>query len=76
LGGLRIVHLPGEPMLEFQRHAGDAIVAGYGDISPGYLCTDKAFEEGGYEPSASSAGPGTEAAVKQAISAVFGRARG
>jgi hypothetical protein len=76
LGGLRIVHLPGEPMLEFQRHAGDAIVAGYGDISPGYLCTDKAFEEGGYEPSASSAGPGTEAAVKQAISAVLGRARG
>ena len=42
-------------------------VAGYGDISPGYLCTDRAFEEGGYEPSAANAGPGTEARVKQAI---------
>jgi hypothetical protein len=71
LGDLRIVHLPGEPMLEFQRHAGEAIVAGYGDISPGYLCPDKAFEEGGYEPSASNGGPGTEAAVKKAITAIL-----
>ncbi|HNY41764.1 MAG TPA: hypothetical protein PKJ41_15295, partial [Bryobacteraceae bacterium] len=71
LGGVRIVHLPGEPLLEFQRHAGDAIVAGYGDISPGYLCPDKAFEQGGYEPSASNAGPGTEAAMKQAIMEVL-----
>jgi hypothetical protein len=71
LGGVRIVHLPGEPLLEFQRHAGEAIVAGYGDISPGYLCPDKAFEEGGYEPSASNGGPGTEAAVKQAMAKVL-----
>ena len=76
LGGLQIVHLPGEPLLEFQRHAGDAIVAGYGDISPGYLCPDKAFEEGGYEPSASNAGPGTEAALKQAITKVLARSNG
>jgi hypothetical protein len=71
LGEVRIVHLPGEPMLEFQRHAGEAIVAGYGDISPGYLCPDKAFEEGGYEPSASNGGPGTEEAVKQAMAKVL-----
>lgn len=71
LGDVRIVHLPGEPLLEFQRHAGEAIVAGYGDIAPGYLCPDKAFEEGGYEPSASNGGPGTEAVVKQAMATVL-----
>lgn len=71
LGDVRIVHLPGEPLLVFQRHAGEAIVAGYGDIAPGYLCPDKAFEEGGYEPSASHAGQGTEAAVKQAMAKVL-----
>lgn len=73
LGQVRILHLPGEPMLEFQRFAKTlrpenfVAVAGYGDISPGYLCTGRAFDEGGYEPSAANAGPGTEARVKQAI---------
>jgi hypothetical protein len=78
-GDIRIVHLPGEPMLEFQKFAqaqspGSFVaVAGYGDMSPGYLCTDAAFKEGGYEPSASNAGPGTEARVKEAIRNVLGR---
>ncbi len=71
LAEVPIVHLPGEPMLEFQRFAPEAIVAGYGDISPGYLCPDKAYSEGGYEPSATNAGPGTEAAVKRAITEVL-----
>lgn len=77
LGGVRILHLPGEPMLEFQRYAQGlraddfVAVAGYGDLSPGYLCTDRAWTEGGYEPSASNSGPGTEAAVKKAIQEVF-----
>ncbi len=77
LGGVRILHLPGEPMLEFQRYAQDlrtdefVAVAGYGDLSPGYLCTDRAWTEGGYEPSASNSGPGTEAAVKKAIQELF-----
>jgi hypothetical protein len=67
------VHLPGEPMLEFQKYAQSlapsafVAVAGYGDLSPGYLCTDRAFREGGYEPGASNAGPGTEAAVKEVL---------
>ena len=73
LGQVRILHLPGEPMLAFQRFAQGlypdrfVAVAGYGDISPGYLCTDRAFQEGGYEPSAANAGPGTEARVKRLI---------
>ncbi len=72
-GPARLLFLPGEPMLEYQKYArglrpGQFVaVAGYGDISPGYLCTDRAFEEGGYEPSAANAGPGTEARVKEAI---------
>ena len=78
MGGVSILHLPGEPMLEFQRYArqlrpeGFVTVAGYGDISPGYLCTDQAFEQGGYEPSASRAGRGTEAQVKRVILELLG----
>jgi len=77
-GRIRILHLPGEPMLEFQRYAHVKhpdefiVIAGYGDMSPGYLCTDRAFAEGGYEPSASNAGPGTEARVKEAIRKLLG----
>jgi len=79
IGRVRILHLPGEPMLEFQTYAqrlrpeNFMAVAGYGDISPGYLCTDQAFAQGGYEPSASNAGPGTEALVKAAIRQLLGR---
>jgi hypothetical protein len=70
---VQFLFLPGEPMLEFSRYARRAggsreiLVAGYGDISPGYLCTDEAIRQGGYEPSASNVGPGTEAALKNAI---------
>jgi hypothetical protein len=77
LGSVRILHLPGEPMLEFQKYAqglraNDFVaVAGYGDLSPGYLCTDRAWTEGGYEPSASNSAPGTETAVKRAIQQVL-----
>ena len=79
IGGIWILHLPGEPMLEFQRFAqqecrGEFIaISGYGDMSPGYLCTDRAFNEGGYEPSASNAGPGTEERVKAIIRRLLGR---
>lgn len=67
LNDFRFLVLPGEPMLDFQKHAPEALIAGYGDISPGYLCPDAAFQEGGYEPSASNTGPGAEAVVKRAI---------
>lgn len=73
LGHAAIVHLPGEPLLEFQKYAlglarGRFVaVAGYGDISPGYLCPDVAYAQGGYEPGASNAAPGTEARVKETL---------
>ena len=73
LGGVRILHLPGEPMLDFQLFAqklkpeGFVAVAGYCDCGPGYVCTDAAYVEGGYEPTASNAAPGSEALLKKAI---------
>lgn len=78
LGPVRVVHLPGEPFLEYQRFAQDmapgrfVAVAGYGDIAPGYLCTDRAYAEGGYEPGASNATVGVEGVVKRGIRGVLG----
>lgn len=79
LGHVVIVHLPGEPLLAFQRYAQQlgepsfVAVAGYGEISPGYLCPDEAFRQGGYEPGASNGTPGTEARVKDVIRKLLGR---
>jgi len=42
-------------------------VAAYGDLGPGYICTEQAFREGGYEPSASHVAPDTERVLKDAI---------
>lgn len=73
IGRARILQLPGEPMLTFQKYAqelaGDGFiaVAGYGDCGPGYICTDRAYDEGGYEPTASNVGKGSEAILKGAI---------
>lgn len=78
VGGVWIVHLPGEPMLEFQRYAqrfkpGDFVaVAGYGDCGTAYICTDQAIAEGGYEPTASNVGRGSEKWMKQAIRQLLG----
>lgn len=78
MGDVYVVHLPGEPMLEFQRFAQrqrpDAFVAvaGYGDGSTSYLCTAPSFEEGSYEPGASAVGPGAEQILKAAICRLLG----
>jgi len=77
IGNVYIVHLPGEPMVAFQQYAQglkpDAFVAvaGYGDCAPGYLCTEGAFREGGYEPTASAVVPESETALKKAIAALL-----
>jgi hypothetical protein len=78
IGKVHILHLPGEPMLEFQFFAqqarpGDFVaVAGYGDCGCAYICTDQAIADGGYEPTASNVGKGSEAALKKAIQALLG----
>jgi hypothetical protein len=73
IGPADLLHLPGEPFVEYQLHAQKArpdrfvAVAGYGEGGPGYICTDASIKEGGYEPTASQVGPPSEALLKSAI---------
>jgi len=46
-------------------------VAGYGEGGPGYICTDAALKEGGYEPTMSQVGPPGEALLKAAVEALL-----
>jgi hypothetical protein len=78
LGRVHLVHLPGEPMVAFQLYAQQLLpdefvaVAGYGDGCTNYICTGQAFQEGGYEPSASTVGPQSEKLLKEAIRRLLG----
>ncbi|NQT16008.1 MAG: hypothetical protein HQ582_24850 [Planctomycetes bacterium] len=78
IGPVRILHLPGESMIEFQLYAqrlladGFVAVAAYGDCGPGYICTEKAFDEGGYEPTDSLVVPRSESILKTAIRQLLG----
>ncbi len=74
IGRARILHLPGELMVDFQLAAKAerpdmfVVMAAYGDYGPEYICTDAAYVEGGYEASgASGVAPGSEKVVKDAI---------
>lgn len=75
LGPARILHLPGEPFVEFQLAAKSArpdlfvAVAGYGDYGPWYIGTAVAYEQGGYEtsPRASNVSPEAEQVLLGAI---------
>jgi hypothetical protein len=79
IGRIHILHLPGEPSIEYQFYAQQLLkgqfvaVAGYGDCAPGYMVADKHFEEGGYEPTEAHGGPGSEARIKDAILQVLVR---
>jgi hypothetical protein len=63
LGKVLVLHLPGEPFIEYQLKAQElrkdafVCVAGYGDDGPGYIPTAKAYFEGGYEPTVALAAP-------------------
>lgn len=76
LGKALVLHLPGEPFVEYQLKAQklrkDAFVcvAGYGDGGPGYIPTDKAYLEGGYEPTVALAAP-SEKRLTEAIAKVL-----
>jgi len=78
LGDVCLLHLPGECMIDFQLFAQGLLpsrfvaVAAYGDCGCGYICTEKAFDEGGYEPTDSFVVPESEAALKAAIRDVLG----
>lgn len=78
IGGVHILHLPGEPMICFQLFAqglkSDAFVAvaAYGDGGPGYLCPQEAFDKGGYEPTVSNVVPESDVLLEKAIAALLG----
>ena len=78
MGNVHIVHLPGEPLVDFQffaqglRPAEFVAVAGYGDCGPGYICPAKAYRDGGYEPTDSCVTPAAEGLTKKAIAALLG----
>jgi hypothetical protein len=70
---VNILHLPGEPFIEYQFFAqqqrpGDfTLVAGYGDCGTGYVCMERSFAEGGYEPTDSFVAGRSEAVMKDSI---------
>ena len=78
IGRVHLLDLPGECLVNYQLFAqrsapGDFVaVAAYADLGPGYICTDKAFEEGGYEPTDTAVGPGSEPLLKAAIVKLLG----
>jgi len=82
IGPARVLLLPGECMIEFQLYAQGLLpsrfvaVATCGDCVCGYICTEAAFAEGGYEPTDSFVTPQSEAALKAAIREVLGVEQG
>lgn len=57
LGGVQILHMPGELFIEYQLAAAamkpqaTVCLAAYGDYGPGYIGTEIAYSQGGYETS-------------------------
>jgi hypothetical protein len=80
LGPAQVLHLPGEPFVEYQLRAQEmrpdqfVCVAGYGDDGPGYLPPAAAYLQGGYEPTVALSGPRSEAIINQAMARLL-RAR-
>lgn len=78
MGDIKAIHLPGEPAVEFQLYAQElcpdkfVCTAGYGDGAPGYVCLERFFEEGGYEPTASTVIPQSEKPFRDAIRNLLG----
>ncbi|GMQ80481.1 MAG: hypothetical protein BMS9Abin04_479 [Planctomycetia bacterium] len=75
LGPARVVHLPGEAVVEYQLAAQKmqpdlfVAVAAYGDYGPGYICLQEHYRQGGYEdsPRASRVAPTTETVLMPAL---------
>jgi hypothetical protein len=80
LGRARVLHLPGELFVEYQLAAQKlrpglfVAMAAYGDYAPGYIGTEVAYSQGGYEtgPRASLVAPGVERVLMAAIERLLG----
>jgi hypothetical protein len=72
-GNVFVLHLPGEPFIEYQLAAQKmrpdraVFVSGYGDDGCGYIPTPQGYLEGGYEPTVALAGPESEAILLKAM---------
>ncbi len=79
LGQIWLLNLPGETFIEFQLAAQNLKIgeyvctAGYEEYGPGYICTEVAYGQGGYESSnrASRVAPEAEGEILKAISFVL-----
>src|SRR4051794_24251872 len=75
LGKARVLHMPGELFVEYQLAAQKlrpdlfVAMAAYGEYAPGYIGTEAAYSEGGYEtgPRASLVAPKVEHVLMEAI---------
>lgn len=75
LGKARVLHLPGELFVEYQLAAQKlrpdlfVAMAAYGDYAPGYIGTEVAYPQGGYEtgPRASLVAPKVEGVLMDVI---------
>ena len=71
----KILHMPGELFVEYQLNAQKlrpdlfVAMAAYGEYAPGYIGTDIAYGQGGYETSnrASRVAPGVEKVLMEAV---------
>ena len=73
-GLAKMILLPGEPFIEFQLAAQaeatgqPVIVVGYSNGGPGYICTDIAYDQGGYESNLPAyTGRGAETVVRDTL---------
>lgn len=75
VGDVRVLHMPGELFVEYQLAAKamrpdlHVMMAAYGDYGPGYIGTQEAYGQGGYETSesASNVAPKVEQVLMQAM---------
>ncbi len=79
LGSVYLVHMPGELFVEYQLAAqqlrpNDTVcMAAYGDGAPGYIGTEIAYAQGGYEtqPSSSATAPQVERVLMDGLRALL-----
>lgn len=79
LGNVYVVHMPGELFVEYQlaaqqmRPSDTVCMAAYGDYGPGYIGTEIAYSQGGYEtqPSSSNTSPQVERVLMQGLRALL-----
>ncbi len=79
LGKAWMLNLPGELFIEYQLAAQNMVpdidlsVVAYGEYGPGYIGTEKAYSEGGYETSerASRVAPSVERILMKAIKSIL-----